>query len=104
MIGSQNILEHVSTCGPLKINRTFRKSPVSLTFSIFVGVLEGLHQSQRLVYRAAHRQVIDGDLPQDAFIINHKQTSVGAGQETENSLLVKQLARFTIKSVEVLLN
>lgn len=46
-------------------------------FSIFVGVLEGLHQSQRLVYRAAHRQIIDGDLPQDAFIVNHKQTSVG---------------------------
>lgn len=67
-------------------------------------MLEGLHQSQRLVYRAAHRQVIDGDLPQDAFIINHKQTSVGAGQETENSLLLKQLAQFTIKSVEVLLN
>lgn len=104
VIGSQNILEHVYTCCPLKINRTFRKSPVSLTFSIFVGVLEGLHQSQRLVHRAAHRQVIDGNLPQDAFIINHKQTSVGARQEKENSLFVRQLARFTIKSVWLLLN
>ncbi len=53
---------------------------------MFVSVLEGLHQSQRLVHRAAHRQVIDGDLPQDAFIVNHKQTSVGAGRDRKLSL------------------
>lgn len=41
---------------------------------MFVSVLEGLHQSQRLVHRATHRQVVDGDLPQDALIVNHKQT------------------------------
>ncbi len=75
---------------------------VSLTFSMFVSVLEGLHQSQRLVHRAAHRQVIDGDLPQDAFIVNHKQTSVGAGRD--RTQFVRKLARFTIKPAWLLLN
>lgn len=45
-----------------------------LTFSVFVGELEGLDQAQRLVHRAAHGQVVDGDLPQDALVVNHKQT------------------------------
>jgi len=44
--------------------------------SKFVSVLEGLDQTQGLIHRAANRQVIDGDLPQDALVINHKQTPV----------------------------
>lgn len=48
---------------------------ILLTFSIFVSELEGLDQAQRFVYRAAHGQVIDGDLPQDALVVDHKQTS-----------------------------
>lgn len=48
---------------------------ILLTFSIFVSELEGLDQAQCFVYRAAHGQVIDGDLPQDALVVDHKQTS-----------------------------
>lgn len=45
-----------------------------LTLSIFVSVLEGLHQAQGLIHRATHGQVVDGDLSQDPLIVNHKQT------------------------------
>lgn len=48
---------------------------ICLTFPIFVSELEGLDQAQRFVYGAAHRQVIDGDLPQDALVVDHKQPS-----------------------------
>lgn len=41
---------------------------------MFVSVLEGLDQAQSFIHRATHRQVIDGDLPQDALVIDHKQT------------------------------
>lgn len=41
---------------------------------MFVSVLEGLHQTQGLVHRTTHRQVVDGDLPQDSITIDHKQT------------------------------
>lgn len=41
---------------------------------MFVSKLEGLDQAQGFVHGASHRQVIDGDLPQDAFVVNHKQT------------------------------
>lgn len=47
---------------------------VLLTLSIFVCVLEGLNQAQSLVHRTTHRQVVNGDLPQDALIVNHKET------------------------------
>lgn len=47
---------------------------VSLTLSMFVRVLEGLDQAQSLIHRATHGQVIDCDLPQDALVINDKQT------------------------------
>lgn len=46
-----------------------------LTFSVLVGVLESLNQAEGLVHRAAHWQVVDGDLPQDALIVDHKQPS-----------------------------
>lgn len=45
-----------------------------LTLSMFVSVLEGLDQAQSLIHGATHRQVVDGDLPQDALVVNHKQT------------------------------
>lgn len=45
-----------------------------LTLSIFVCVLEGLNQAQSLVHRTTHRQVVNGDLPQDALVVNHKET------------------------------
>lgn len=66
---------------------TEKEHPSSPTFSIFVSVLEGLHQSQSLVHRASHRQVIDGDLPQDAFIVNHKQTSVEQDKRRKQTCL-----------------
>lgn len=40
------------------------------TFSVFIGVLEGLHQSEGLINRASHRQVIHGDLPENTFIVD----------------------------------
>lgn len=46
---------------------------ISLTFSKFISVLEGLDKAQRLIHRATHRQVIDGDLPQDALAVDDKQ-------------------------------
>lgn len=47
---------------------------ILLTLSVLVSVLEGLDQAQSLVHRASHRQVVDGDLPQVALIVDHKQT------------------------------
>lgn len=41
---------------------------------MFVSELEGLDQTQSFIHRAADRQVIDGDLPQDAFVVDYKQT------------------------------
>lgn len=46
---------------------------ILLTFSILVSKLEGLDQTQNFIHRAADRQVIDGDLPQNALVVNHKQ-------------------------------
>lgn len=47
---------------------------IVLTFSMFVSVLKSLYQTQGFIHGATHRQVIDGDLPQDALVVNHKQT------------------------------
>lgn len=49
-------------------------SPTLLTFSIFVSELEGLDQTQSFIHRAADGQVVDSDLPQDALVVDHKQT------------------------------
>lgn len=67
----------VSKPKPGEINNSNQScfSGFPLTFSVFVSELEGLDQAQRFVHRAAHGQVIDGDLPQDALVVDHKQTS-----------------------------
>lgn len=52
-----------------------KRAAVSLTFPIFVSVLEGLNQSKSFIHWATHWQVINSDLPQNAFVVNHKQTS-----------------------------
>lgn len=44
------------------------------TFSMLVCELKGLHQTQRLVNRAADWKVIDGDLPQDPLIVDNEKT------------------------------
>lgn len=49
------------------------RSPL-LTFSIFVSELEGLDQTQSFIHRAANGQVVDGDLPQNALVVDHEQT------------------------------
>lgn len=64
-----------------------------LTFSVFVSELEGLDQAQRFVHRAAHGQVIDGDLPQDALVVDHKQTS---GRETPRLRRCLEPSRSTV--------
>lgn len=47
---------------------------------MFVSELEGLNQSQSLIYRAANREVIHSDLTKDTFIINDKEAS-GRGRD-----------------------
>lgn len=46
---------------------------ILLTFSIYISELEGLDQTQSLIHRTTDGQVIDGDLPQNALVVNHKQ-------------------------------
>ena len=43
--------------------------------SMFVSVLEGLHQPQGLINRSAHWEVIHGDLTQDTLGVNDEQAS-----------------------------
>ena len=45
--------------------------------AMFVSVLEGLHQAQCLIHRSAHRQVVHGDLAEDALGVNDEQASGG---------------------------
>ena len=53
------------------------------TFSVFVGELKGLDETQGLLHRAAHRQVVDGDLTEDAFTVDDEQPSVKQQQQQE---------------------
>lgn len=45
--------------------------------SCLVGVLEGLNQTERLVDTTAHRQIVDGDLPQNALVVNDEEATQG---------------------------
>jgi hypothetical protein len=45
------------------------------TFSMLISELESLDQTQRLVYRATHRQVVDSHLSHYALGVDDKQTS-----------------------------
>lgn len=42
---------------------------------MFVGELKSLHKTERLVDRATDWQVVNGYLPQDAFIVNDEEAS-----------------------------
>lgn len=72
---------------------------IKLTFPILVGVLESLHQAEGLVHRAAHGQVVDSDLPQDALIVDHKQPSVrgrsGLARRTRSGCADRMRARYS---------
>lgn len=46
---------------------------MQLTFSMFVGELKGLDQTKGLLNRASNREVVDGDLSQDAVWVNNEQ-------------------------------
>lgn len=48
---------------------------------MFVSELKGLHQTQGLIDRATNRQVVNGYLPQDAFIINDEEASEKKNQK-----------------------
>lgn len=48
---------------------------------MFVSELKGLHQTQGLVNGASHRQIVDGDLPQDALVINDEEAPEKANRE-----------------------
>lgn len=49
--------------------------PSGTYFSVLIGVLECLNQTQSFVNRSAHRQVIHGNLSQNAAIIDDEQSS-----------------------------
>lgn len=40
---------------------------------MFIRVLEGLYQPESLIYRSSHWQIVHGDLPQDAFVIDDEE-------------------------------
>lgn len=40
------------------------------TFSVLICELKGLNQTQGLLNRASDREVVYGDLPQDALVVN----------------------------------
>jgi hypothetical protein len=63
--------------------------------SLFIGVLEGLHQSQGLVHGAAHREVVHGDLTQSAGSVNDEKAS----EAKQHKKLIKDKCMFQ-KSVE----
>ena len=43
--------------------------------SVFISVLESLQKSQSLIDRSAHRQIVHGDLPQNTFVVDDKETA-----------------------------
>ena len=49
---------------------------------MLVGELKGLDQTQGLLDRSSNREVVDGDLSQDALLVNDEQTPL---IERENS-------------------
>ena len=44
--------------------------------AVLVGVLEGLHQPERLVHAPAHGKVVHGDLTEGALVVNDEQAPV----------------------------
>lgn len=62
---------------------------------MFVGELKGLHQAQGFINGTSHREVIDGDLPQHAFVINDEKTSkmerriIGLMMSLEINIVIK---------------
>lgn len=48
---------------------------------MLVGELKGLDQAQGLLDGPSDREVVDGDLPQDALVINDEQPSEMTGNE-----------------------
>lgn len=61
-----------------------RECGFRLTFPVLICVLEGLDQPQSLIHRAAHRQIIDGDLAKDTLAIDDKEAP--------------EIAEFTVRS------
>lgn len=53
------------------------------TFAVFVSILEGLDKPQGLIYRAPHGEVIHGDLPQDALVIDDEQAPEADNENNE---------------------
>ena len=49
------------------------------TFAVFIDELESLHKSESLLNRPAYREVIDGHLAQNSFLVNDEQAPVFEG-------------------------
>lgn len=45
--------------------------------AVLVGVLEGLHQPEGLVHGAADGEVVHGDLPEDALVVDDEEAAEG---------------------------
>ena len=58
---------------------------------MLVGELKGLDQTQGLIYWTPHWKVVDGDLPQDALVINNEQASANTGTYYNSVRLQKHM-------------
>lgn len=67
------------------------------TFAVFVSILEGLDKPQGLIYRAPHGEVIHGDLPQDALVIDDEQAPEG---ENDNDCFSFKLHEFRLHELK----
>lgn len=72
---------------------------VCRTFSVFVSVLEGLDQPQGLIHGPPYWEVVHGDLPQDAFVIDDEESSEEEEQNIKVRLVLYVHCR-TIKFIE----
>lgn len=52
----------------------FHSEQASSTFSVFVSVLESLHQPERLIHRSSYWKVVHGDLPEDTFVVDDEES------------------------------
>lgn len=71
----------------IKVPNICSMSQQQLTFSVLVGELKGLDQAHGLLNRASNWEVVDGDLSQDALVVNDEQTP---GIDRESSSRVSE--------------
>lgn len=69
--------EEVFALIDIGLNSVFSRLPSGWTnFSMLIGELKGLHQAQGFINGATDWQIIDGNLPQYALVVNNEKTPV----------------------------